>query len=247
MLRRCLIGLFLAFLLASCNLPAGGDLLQRTTAAPTREAQPQEPEATVTPIQLTLTVPVDELIATPVTVEAEASPSAEGPAGTETPDEIAAPDETSPSVGAAIEAESAASTRYTVQPGTPVMTANIARPEAGCNWTGVAGQVFGPDGRPAEGLVVEVSGRLGGEEILALGLTGVAPALGPGGYAITLADKAIPSQGTLRAQVLDLNGAVLSAEIPFNTSGSCETNLTLINFVPAGPLFEYYFPFIGEE
>ncbi len=244
MLRRCLFGLFLAILLGSCNLPDVGGPLQLSAAAPTQEAQAQATEATVTPIQLELTQPATELIATPETVEAE--PETEELAGTETPAGAAAPNETGPAVGAAVEAESA-TTRYAPQSGTPVMTTNIARPEAGCNWTGVAGQVFGPDGRPVGGLVVEISGRLGGEEVLFLGLTGVAPTLGPGGYAITLAEEAIPSQGTLVAQVKDLDGTVLSAEIPFNTSDSCDANLTLINFVPAGPLFEYYFPFIGED
>ena len=43
----------------------------------------------------------------------------------------------------------------------------------GCNWMGIAGQVF-YDGLPVEDIIVEIGGSLDGEEVMGLGITGLA-------------------------------------------------------------------------
>jgi hypothetical protein len=138
--------------------------------------------------------------------------------------------------------------RFMVQAGTPVDTANFVHPEAGCNWMGVAGQVFGQDEKPIEGLVVEVAGILGNEPVLSLALTGGSAILGPGGYEITLADQPIASMGTLWVQLFDLNSNPQSEKIIFNTydpGDECNNNLIVINFNEVGlPMNQYYLPVI---
>lgn len=133
---------------------------------------------------------------------------------------------------------------YHVQEGTPAAVPNFLFPEKGCDWTGVAGQVFGKGGVPVPDLVVEVSGVVGGKEILKLGLTGDAPSLGPGGYALTLGDAPFDSARELQIQVLDLEGKELSPMIPFDTYGDCQKNLIVMNFVRERAPSVQYLPYV---
>lgn len=135
--------------------------------------------------------------------------------------------------------------QYVVQPGTPAQVTNFIAPDAGCSYMGIAGQVFDLGGQPVTGLIIEVSGELEGNTVLQLGLSGGATKLGPGGYEIKLADRAIASQQTLAIQVFDLAGLALSDQIYFDTSSACDANLTLLNFTAL--VVEYdeklYFPY----
>ena len=64
--------------------------------------------------------------------------------------------------------------KYIVQPGTPLAVANFAQSEAGCNWSGIGGQVFSADGEPVTNLVIDIEGKLDGQEVLFLAITGTA-------------------------------------------------------------------------
>jgi hypothetical protein len=121
---------------------------------------------------------------------------------------------------------------YVLQDGTPRYMQNFTQAAAGCNWMGVAGQAFGAGGAPMKNLVVVISGELNGEQVDAVGLTGLATAYGEGGFEIQVANKAVASKGALTIQLFDLAGAELSDPYPFDTTADCAGNLAIINFVP---------------
>lgn len=119
---------------------------------------------------------------------------------------------------------------YNVQLGSPVYLTNFAHPDLGCNWMGVAGQVFNKHGDVVNNLVVEVYGKLGNQDILRLTLTGMTNTYGPGSYEIMLSSTPIPSKNTLFIHLYDLEGNLLTKPMPFETYGDCDKNLILINF-----------------
>jgi len=121
---------------------------------------------------------------------------------------------------------------YFPQKGTPAYIANFARPAKGCNWMGVAGQVFGPDGIPVLNLIVTVKGILGETGVDIFSMTGLAKGdpYGPGGYEIKLANQATASTGSLTIQVFDLDAKPLSSPLTFDTFSDCGKNLVIINF-----------------
>ena len=122
-------------------------------------------------------------------------------------------------------------TSFSVQVGSPSHTENSAHPESGCNWLGVAGQVFDSDGLPVSGLLVESGGILGEIEISRLTLTGEAPPVyGEGGYEIVLHDTPVSSDGDIWIQLIDHSNLPLSEKVYFQTYDSCDSNLVKINF-----------------
>jgi len=121
--------------------------------------------------------------------------------------------------------------QYVRQPGSPVYQKNFAHPDAACNWMGIAGQVFGTDGKPVNNLVVEVEGRLDGKEISGLSLTSRAQAYGSGGYEIVLANRTLASQNALSLTLYDLKGNRLTSKTTFNTYADCNRNLVVMNFI----------------
>ena len=141
----------------------------------------------------------------------------------------------------------AAQSLYVLQTGTPVGIKNFIRPEDGCNWSGIGGQVFDGDGYPITGLIVKVSGSLEGSEILRFVYTGNTPKFGPGGFGIELTDHPAASTGTVFFQLLDINGVPRSAQFSIDTYGTCEQNLLLINLYEETFEFQYYFPSILND
>lgn len=131
---------------------------------------------------------------------------------------------------------------YLVQAGTPSAVPNIVNPEAGCNWGGVGGQVFGADGKTVPGLVVRVYGVYNNQPVYANVLTGGTLALGPGGYSYKMGSAAVLNEGTLSVQVFDLSGQALSPAVKFNTSSRCDRNLALVNFVAVETINQIYLP-----
>jgi hypothetical protein len=129
-------------------------------------------------------------------------------------------------------AGAAAEYPFIVGPGTPVGTSSLAfHPDAGCNWMGIAGQVFDLSGAPVSGQQVRVSGSLLGAPIDLLSLTGVTTAYGTNGfYEFTLGEKPVNSTGTLWVQLLDQSGLPMSDKIYFDTYEACDKNLIFVNF-----------------
>ncbi len=122
--------------------------------------------------------------------------------------------------------------QYEVQSNSPVYMQNFAHPEMGCNWLGVAGQVFDTNGTPVENLVIVVEGTLNNQPVEMLGLTSgsLASDYGIAPYEIQLASQVIASEGTLTVAVYDLSGNLLSLPVPFNTYSDCTKNLVIVNF-----------------
>jgi hypothetical protein len=121
---------------------------------------------------------------------------------------------------------------YDVAPGSPVAISSVTfHPEAGCNWMGVAGQVLDLSGAPVStGVVIQLSGVIGGQFIEKTSLTGIAPQYGQAGYEFYLGDQPLASNNTLWVQLLDQAGLPLSEKIYFETFAECERNLVFINF-----------------
>lgn len=256
MLRRLWIVFLILAIAAGCNMPQPGatqpqptqevaeltpESLAGTPEAATASAtgvasQPLEPATTLQPPEKPSGDP--SLTNTPLAAEGEAGRSAQSPealAGVETSNEAGEDPVLS----------------FTLQPGTPTYMGNFVEPESGCEWMGVAGQVFGSDGKPLTQVIVEVSGVLDGEEVLALGLTGAAQTLGPGGYLIHVSDQPVDSTGQLNVVVRDLGGNTLSTPTSIDTFGGCEKNLILVNFVSedheSPGKWKQFLPFVGNQ
>jgi len=195
------------------------------------EATATVPTATATVLTATATVP--EMTATQPTETASA-------AATLTP----TPEVAEANAPESVNAEIPEGGRYfVIQEGAPIGMPNWAHQEEGCNWLGVAGQVFDLNGDPIMDLIVEAGGTLDGQPMLGLSLTGVATAYGPGGYEIQLADHVIASHGTVWLQIKNDAGDLFSGNIYIERFADCAANLLLLNFVEVEeiPDFEQVF------
>ena len=121
-------------------------------------------------------------------------------------------------------------TSFSIQGGSPSYTENSFHPEDGCNWLGIAGQVFDSEGTAVSGILVEAGGFLGETEITVLTLTGTAVNYGEGGYEIVLSDSPVSSDGDVWIQLLDQANLPLSEKVYIQTYDSCDSNLVKINF-----------------
>jgi hypothetical protein len=118
---------------------------------------------------------------------------------------------------------------FVVQPGSNVLVTNFAN-DLACKWMGVAGQVFDKDRKPLTGITVHVEGQLAGQLVNQDSVTGSNPRIGPAGYTINLSDHPIASDKTMWIQLKDTAGLKLSDQVYFITGGTCDKNLTFINW-----------------
>ncbi len=121
--------------------------------------------------------------------------------------------------------------KYMLQKGSPAYQRSWVHAGLGCAWIGVAGQVFGSDGKPLTDVVVVVEGELGGQTLDLLGVTGATIAYGPGGYEVMLAGQPLSSSGTLSLRLYGLDGSPQSNPVPFDTYADCGRNLIVFNWV----------------
>ena len=167
------------------------------------------------------------------------TPTISDPAATNTPDvevtgtTVISPTPTLTNTGTPVPTATQTPFPLILQSGSPAYIQNFAHMDAGCNWLGIAGQVFDADGKTINNLVVNVKGNLGQAKIDEIGLTGIPEAdiYGPGGYEIKIADKAVDSENTLEIQIFDIQGNSLSSAMPFKTFSDCEKNLIIVNFI----------------
>ena len=120
---------------------------------------------------------------------------------------------------------------YQMQEGSPAYIENIHHLDLGDNWMGVGGQVFDNQGNPVERIVVVAAGALEGETIKVLGMTGAASQYGPGGYELVLAQRLIPSSGTITVTLFDLAGNRLSESVAIDTFDDPAKATIIVNFV----------------
>jgi hypothetical protein len=138
------------------------------------------------------------------------------------------------------------STFFLPQKGTPIGIQNFVQLEKGCNWSGIGGQVFSQSGTPITGLVIKLTGKLEGQNILYYAVTGGSLQFGPGGFLIELTDHPVASKNTATLQVLDITGVEKSAPIPLVTYGDCTRNLLLVNIIELPLRNPVYFPAIRK-
>ncbi|HLC34055.1 MAG TPA: hypothetical protein VJJ70_03520 [Anaerolineales bacterium] len=101
----------------------------------------------------------------------------------------------------------------------------------GCSWTGISGQIFGPNnGAPISYLLVHLEGMWNSRAFDQDAITGSAPEYGPGGYEFNLGTQAVASDRTLWVQAVDAAGMPLSEQVYLTTYADCEHNLLIVNF-----------------
>ena len=122
---------------------------------------------------------------------------------------------------------------FILQENGAIVIANISHPDLGCNWMGVAGQVFDLSGGPVTGLLIRLGGEIPKVDIPSemLSLTGAALNYGRVGYyEFTLADQPVASEQSVWVQLVDQENIPLSEKIYFDTYDTCDKNLIIINF-----------------
>ncbi len=121
---------------------------------------------------------------------------------------------------------------FALQSGSPSYIKNFAHSGKGCNWAGVAGQVFDSDGNPLMNYIIKITGKYNGVAIKKVAVTGMVNGTpyGPGSYEIVLGSSAIKTTGKLFIQLFTPEGKALTDKISFNTSANCGKNLIIINF-----------------
>ncbi len=110
------------------------------------------------------------------------------------------------------------------------LSSDLIRPELGCGWLIIAGQVWDLQDAAVTNLTLRLYGELGGYDIDLETLTGFAPAYGESGFEFTLENLVVESDGTLFIQLVDSNGLPLSHPYPVQTYEDCSKNLILVNF-----------------
>lgn len=119
---------------------------------------------------------------------------------------------------------------FALQNSINAIESSLIRPNYGCDWVGVAGQVFDLQGRPVVGVRVWLRGSYDNKRINLYSLTMESSPYGPSGFEFTLGEKPLNSVGQLSIQLLDQAGIPISERIYFDTFEDCQKNLILINF-----------------
>jgi hypothetical protein len=136
---------------------------------------------------------------------------------------------------------------FQVQTGSPRYLPAFTKPESGCAWVGVAGQVFDENQQPLEGAVVLVKGTFNGKPVDTMVLSGLAKDFyGPGGFEVQLGDQSADSTGVLTIQLVNDKFEPLSEAFPLTTYNDCQQNLILLNFQADSATWRLYLPDINQ-
>ncbi len=135
---------------------------------------------------------------------------------------------------------------FAAQSGTPVEIQNFVNTTAGCNWQGIAGQIFDKDDTPLKNIVIRAGGTWNGQPVNLLGVSGAATLYGEGGYELVLGTKTALTTKTVWVQLYDLQSKQLSEKVYINTSTTCSKNLILLNFKFIAEGYESYIPLIVQ-
>lgn len=110
------------------------------------------------------------------------------------------------------------------------MNSALIRPQLGCEWLVIAGQVWNLQDKPVTGYTLHLFGELGGYEIEQYKITGSETAYGQSGYEFALEGLVLTSSEALYIQLQDRDGAPLSKLVALATYEDCQKNLILVNF-----------------
>ena len=113
---------------------------------------------------------------------------------------------------------------FVLQAGTPTTTQNLDE-NGGCAFLGIAGQVFGIDGDPLDGIAIVVKG----ENFDNLFITQFVAQYGLGSYELQLNNE--PIEAEFEVQLFSVSGDVLSNVVVIRTASSCEENVTILSFI----------------
>jgi hypothetical protein len=102
---------------------------------------------------------------------------------------------------------------------------------SGCNWIGVAGQVFDIHQAPLQNLILHLEGFWNGAAVSVEALSGSSTLYGPAGYEFVLGTQPLDSSQSLWIQVMDATHKAVSARVYLDTYGDCTRNLILVNFL----------------
>jgi hypothetical protein len=102
--------------------------------------------------------------------------------------------------------------------------------DLGCKWQGVGGTVEDANGSAITGMVLRLSGMLGGNPINLTTVSGVSPDYGKSGYEFKLGDAPVASTDPLTLQLLDQGGLPLANNVYLITYNDCKKNLILVRF-----------------
>ncbi len=125
---------------------------------------------------------------------------------------------------------------YTLQLMNPYYLTNFTHVDLGCDWMGVAGQIFDKDGLVQKVILIKAGGDILGTPIveemtMPLAESEIDLAYGPGGYELTLANSPADTEDTIWIQLYNLAGDPLSEKIYLTTYDDCLKNLILMNFI----------------
>ncbi len=125
---------------------------------------------------------------------------------------------------------------YTLQVMNPFYLGNFAHEDLGCNWLGIAGQVFDSGGQVQKDIIIKTGGNINGipvEEDMTMPLANpeIDTAYGPGGFELTLGSAPADTELTAWIQLYNLSGDPISERIYLVTYNDCQKNLILMNFI----------------
>ncbi len=125
---------------------------------------------------------------------------------------------------------------YQLQVMNPFYLSNFTHEELGCDWLGVAGQIFSSGGQVQVDILIKAGGELDGKPVeedmtMPLAEPETDLAYGPGGYELTLASSPSDTESTAWVQLFSLEGDPLSEKIFLTTYNDCQKNLLLMNFI----------------
>lgn len=106
----------------------------------------------------------------------------------------------------------------------------LFKPNSGCEWQGIAGEVEDMQGRPVLQIAIELKGIYDGKTIDMKTISGTHTEYGESGYEFQLGTLPVDSNASLSIQVVDQSFLPLSEQVIFNTYATCDKNLVLINF-----------------
>jgi hypothetical protein len=103
-----------------------------------------------------------------------------------------------------------------------------------CNWQGVGGTVDDENGSPIVGMVIRLTGTLGGKTVNLTTVSGVSPDYGKSGYEFVVGSTPVASTSPLTLQLLDQAGLPLANNVYIVTYNDCKKNLILVRFKKSG-------------
>ena len=239
---RILCLLFFTVILSSCGAiptlpPLDSTVIIRTpyiTSIPASTTQPGGGvESTAKPVTSTPGVTVSP---SPTTVEPTGTPIEVKESPTPGPTATSTATPTATATNTPEPTFTSTPVPYTLQLMNPYYLTNFTHVDLGCDWMGVAGQIFNKGGLVQKEILIKAGGNIHGAAIvedmtMPLAESEIDLAYGPGGYELTLALSPADTKDTIWIQLYNLAGDPLSEKIHLTTYDDCLKNLILMNFI----------------